>query len=630
MKKIIEKRKVFTIICFCIIGSLLIGLTVKVININQQWGDSQKIVLEDCKVYGYNKEGQLFVNQVGDAHLQLPQLNQFVGGITLVFSEPVEQPLNITVYYAEEDHGYNNTYTETVHIRQGQQSASLLLGKEITTCRIDIGTKVEERFSLDSIVINDENTKFLKIFEPTIIVLFLIFVVIGIYFLVLFNFGIEKFFAIFIMGVGIFYLIVITPLSPPDEPHHYQSAYQLSNFLLFQWDDNDMGNSADFDYTQLAGHYNISNGYLKIFQEIGKPAQEGELIQIPAPRGLDYFVEYLPQATGIAIARITNQNFITTFLFGRLCNLTFYVVCIYFAVKRAPKFKMLIGTVGILPMAIHQAASFSYDGFINGVSLFLISSLLKAIYEKGLLSKRDFGCILISGMLLAPTKVVYAALLLLVILIPKERFKNTKERVLKIAVIFISVLAILMVFRGIELINKYGVETVKPNWEGKNSYTLSYIIENPISTIQIFINTFISQVKIYLYTCIGSILSGLSLGIPSWITNMFLVILCLSSFNYSNSDFKLRWNVRAVFLLTSFGVIAFVMLSMFLGHTSEGKSIIEGVQGRYFIPILPLLAMSLNNQTIVLKKNIEKIELFILLALHGAVINQILNYTMVR
>ena len=99
MKKIIEKRKVFTIICFCIIGSLLIGLTVKVININQQWGDSQKIVLEDCKVYGYNKEGQLFVNQVGDAHLQLPQLNQFVGGITLVFSEPVEQPLNITVYY---------------------------------------------------------------------------------------------------------------------------------------------------------------------------------------------------------------------------------------------------------------------------------------------------------------------------------------------------------------------------------------------------------------------------------------------------------------------------------------------------------------------------------------------------
>ena len=49
-----------------------------------------------------------------------------------------------------------------------------------------------------------------------------------------------------------------------------------------------------------------------------------------------------------------------------------------------------------------------------------------------------------------------------------------------------------------------------------------------------------------------------------------------------------------------------VMLTMFLGWISDTRTIIEGIQGRYFIPIFPLLLMSLNNKTIKNDHPVEK------------------------
>lgn len=624
MKNIIKSRRILTILCLSIILVLSIILTVKIVDINQKWTDSQKIELKDCKINGYIKKEDFFVNQIGDANIQLPELNQFVGGLTLNFLFPVEKPLNITLYYQEEDHGYSEEYTESVNLRQNEKSISLLLGKEIVTCRIDIGTNIDEFFALENIIINDQNSKSLKIFEIVIASFFFVFLIIGIYLLMAFSFTIEKMFAVFIMCIGMFYLVIITPLSPPDEPHHYQSAYQLSNFLLFQWNNNDTGNSADFDYENLTD-YNISNGYLKIFEEITISAQNGNRIEIPKPRKLDYFVEYLPQALGITLARITNQNFIITFLIGRFFNLVFFTICIYFSIKQIPKFKMLIGIIGILPMTIQQAASFSYDGFINGVSIFLIASLLKAIYETGPISKMDIYSILISGILLTPTKVVYCVILLLVILIPKERFSSKKERFLKIFLIWGSCIIILFLFRLDDLLNRSLGNAL--NWEGNYNYSLDYIFKYPVDTIKIFLKTFITNWKDYLYTCIGGRLSGLSLEIPNMIVNLFIALLCISVLNDFDSKYKLSVSMRCMFLFIVFGVVVLTMLSMFTGYTSVGRNIIQGVQGRYFIPILPLLVISLNNQVVVLKKNIEKIEMIALLVLHGGVINQVLNYT---
>lgn len=629
MKDFYKKHKVKAI---CVVVFIVILCSIgasNIVRVNNEWANSfQELDVDECTIFGYEEKEGALVNEIGDAHLQLPPTNQFIGGVTLAFSEPLKQTLNITVYYANAEHGYSERYTESVLASKGTTSAHILLEKEVTSCRIDVGTNTGEEFSLDSIYINDEAVRQLKVFKICIQYLLCLLVAAAIMLAIIkYKVSIEKTVAVLAFVIGIFYLVTITPLSPPDEPHHYQSAYELSNFLLMKWDEAEKGFASDFDYTNLAGHHNTANAYVRVMEDVGKQHIEGEIIDIPKPRALDYFIEYLPQALGIALARLLNINFIKMFYLGRLFNLVFYVVLLYLAIKRTPKFKLMIGLVGLLPMSLHQAASYSYDAFINAVSFYLIASILKGICEEGMLSKRDYFCILVPALLLAPTKVVYVVLAFLSVLIPAHRFEGTKDRIIKIGAIIAGSLLVLCVFRMTGLIARETQSIVSLNAEGEHNYSIQYAIQNPLNTVAIFGKTLKSYGQFYVNTCLGSTLSGLSLVIPLVYIDAFKLILVLSSFNSEHSDFKMLKKYKIAFFFTVCIVILLTMYSMFTGHTSDTSELIEGVQGRYFIPILPLLLMIFNNQVIVLRKDISKICIAIVMLLHAGVIDCIVNYT---
>ena len=64
------------------------------------------------------------------------------------------------------------------------------------------------------------------------------------------------------------------------------------------------------------------------------------------------------------------------------------------------------------------------------------------------------------------------------------------------------------------------------------------------------------------------------------------------------------WN-RVWFVLL-FGVAAgIVCLTMYMDWTPKGAEVIAGVQGKYFIPVLPIAMLALQNNRIVLKKKID-------------------------
>ena len=49
-----------------------------------------------------------------------------------------------------------------------------------------------------------------------------------------------------------------------------------------------------------------------------------------------------------------------------------------------------------------------------------------------------------------------------------------------------------------------------------------------------------------------------------------------------------------------------ITLAMMLDFTSVDDSVVRGIQGRYFIPFLPLIMFLLRNNKIVLKKDMSK------------------------
>lgn len=624
-----QKFKLLTALFICVILIISIFLFAKLRSVNGTCGKYCEIEPSMLLPCGYSMEAGVYTNVAGDAQMQLlGSLNDHISNVVVFFFEPLPQPINITVYYAAEGHGYSDGHTASVNVAGGSKEAILFVNADVTTFRIDISTNIGETFSLEKIVLNDGSIKNLEIFTTVLWFISIYIAAVLLFVIILFSISVERRFAIAALAIGFMYLLVITPLSPPDEPHHYQSSYQLSNYLLLQWKNAEQGNSAHFDYSNLVGHQNVESGYRRIMEDIGLKDRDGEQIEIPSPRDLSYFVEYLPQAVGISAARLLKLNFIWIFILGRVFNLLFYSLCLYVAVKRAPRFKVLLGLTGIFPMALHQAASFSYDGFINGMSLVLISSLLKAIYEEGPLSSRDYRWILISGMLLAPAKIVYAPILLLAFLIPKQRFSGTREQIRKTVGLFVVCSVSIAVFQIQNIVGMSGLDTASElNWEGQYNYTVSYILGHPLSTVKIFWNSFAINAEDWFVRSIGASLSGLTLSISKQIIWGFCGLTILSAFEYENSQFVLSGKCRAVFLISVGIVTALIMLSMFLGWTSNTRQIIQGVQGRYFIPILPLLFMSCSTQAVVLRKPVEKFCICSAILLHTGVIYQILAAT---
>lgn len=72
---------------------------------------------------------------------------------------------------------------------------------------------------------------------------------------------------------------------------------------------------------------------------------------------------YLPQALGITLGRLLSLGQVLTIYLGRLCNLAFFVLCGWLAVRLAPFGKMAFFGAALLPMTLELVSSLSYDGF---------------------------------------------------------------------------------------------------------------------------------------------------------------------------------------------------------------------------------------------------------------------------
>ena len=53
-------------------------------------------------------------------------------------------------------------------------------------------------------------------------------------------------------------------------------------------------------------------------------------------------------------------------------------------------------------------------------------------------------------------------------------------------------------------------------------------------------------------------------------------------------------------------VMLLIAGAMLVSWTSRDSMIIEGVQGRYFLPVLPLFLLLIRNETVVLKRDISR------------------------
>lgn len=422
--------------------------------------------------------------------------------------------------------------------------------------------------------------------------------------------------------LGVCFCFLMPPGMVPDEPVHFQSAYYYSD--IFMGDVPQAGSltmracdSGEILYSNNEGQQNVTaerSDYKKIVSSWSWTAGDTELMTVNSDKpdlvsgsiSANPVWIRLPAAIGIALARLLGLGAYPLYYLGRLLSLAAFLSMTFFAIRVTPVGKSVFVSVSLLPMTMQLASSYSYDSMIIGLALLLTAFCLKAIYGEGTISAGNCIGIIVLTLLLVTPKIIYALIGLLIFLVPSKRFSSRRNEVLVKAIIPFLIVFFTAIVESSRLIAlSGGMSTTGDGLDYRGTetghfFTLSDILRHPRNALLVFLNTLAVYGDFYFFSMLTGPLGWFqtSLAVPGVLAVCFFTTLVFSMLS-SVTDNAVPSGVQRLGLVLVFCVVAFgVILSMWLGWTFDNETVINGVQGRYFLPVLPLLLISLRPKKI--------------------------------
>ena len=510
----------------------------------------------------------------------------------------------------------------------------------------------------------------------------LLILVSGIY-LNITKFSIVKIYPFVMLILGLGYMYVFPAMSAPDEIAHFISAYKISNKMLGKQatvkDGHVIIRAQDLWIEDVDGEYTFDKS--KSEEEkvlIPEEGSHGKIISSKLEetsykvfyaegniRGTDNYISfggkdyekaqslhapvntipsvYFLPATGITVARIMGLNSIYLVLFGRMANLILFILFGTLGIYFLPKFKEFIFLVSLLPTTIELAASYSYDAVMISSMIFCVSYVFFLAHEKEEFDIKDLVIISLIAGLVLPCKMVYFPMLLMLFSIPLYKFKfrgkvDGKIKKENIAFFLTSAVVVLLswVF-AMYLVNRSTVvgystsNTSSLEWAGEESYTIGYLLHNKLKAVKLFYNTLLLQLEYYHKTMFGAYLGHADdvVGIP-YIGFLVLNIGMIFSVFGEAKEKQLLVKERVLTGISIFFVIFLVLLSMLIAWTPISSEFIEGVSGRYFIPVLLPLLMICRNNKIAIKDETKRNIIFLFILINAISLLKIFSTVCIR
>lgn len=287
---------------------------------------------------------------------------------------------------------------------------------------------------------------------------------------------------------------------------------------------------------------------------------------------------YLPQAAGIALGRLLGLPIIALMYVGRFINLIVWLSLMYFAIRNTPVLKWLFLLYALTPTSLFQSSSLSPDSLTNALSILLLAVCLRYAYDEKE-GKAKLAIIFTLALLVSVSK-LYFPLILLYLLVPKEKVGSGKKYwIMFFLLCILSAIAVL-------LWRYYAQDIFVPLNPGASpDDQLYYILKHPIHYLSIIWNSLLDEGESYVITFVGR-LGHYWHVLPMWLVVVHMSALMLVALVDKSEDViisaKDRALLLAVFLLGSMCVFTL----QYLSWTTVGATIVDGVQGRYFIPVM--------------------------------------------
>lgn len=389
----------------------------------------------------------------------------------------------------------------------------------------------------------------------------------------------EKTFLFCGLILGVFYVLLIPAGKTPDEASHFWRAYAISEGQIFPSTDSE-GNLGfrmpkDFDQAISSSYKRYSSLKNDLFTQ---PNTEYVTSATPADGYMP--LNYMPQVLSIWIGKILHAPIVLMLYLGRLLNMIFCILILYFCIKYIPIMKKIVFLIALFPMSMQLFASVSADGSIICSGIALISFVLYARKTmKHIINNKDILLLLMLCLMLTVSKPIYAFLCLILFWIPKEKFKSNKNKLLIIGLIGIITLFCVLLRAFLSSANGARFDA---------STQIGYMTTNPFDfLVMLFDNSILNSGK-YIDSTIGKNLEWFSVELYTPIIMTFILFF---SFLCSEHETNITRGLRIYSFCTFFIIIISTFIIMFIMWTQPGETMIDGVQGRYFLPILLLIPL---------------------------------------
>ena len=398
----------------------------------------------------------------------------------------------------------------------------------------------------------------------------------------------EKAFLIIGICLGLGLIIINVPLAKYDEHAHFWRAYELANGII-KSGTKELPNSIFNIVIDSEGVYHIeqktSYDYMKKVSSIELDKADKSMQTVGATATLSPF-SYIPQTVGCIIGKILNLKPILVVYLARLSNLAFYIGIIYIAIKIMPKekWKEIVMLIALLPMSLNLAASISPDATIISLSILIVAYMLNLKFKKKKIDTKDCIILVILNLIVSMCKIVYLPIMLLYFLIPVEKFKNRSQRNLLFLTNILLFIGIYSIWQNIAT---GAVTIIRTSTTEQIYFTLSNIMRDVYTGI----NTIYRFSTDYYLTMIGG------WNTQPIITIILSIILFITIFGknkdemFEEDEIELEKKDKILISIVVSISLLLIFIGLYIPWTRACFTYVEGVQGRYFLPILLLIIL---------------------------------------
>jgi len=399
-------------------------------------------------------------------------------------------------------------------------------------------------------------------------------------------------------GIALLFGSAMVFLTPPfqvtDEFWHFFRAYQVSQGgFVAKSQGNAQGAVLPFSLLRLA------NRFAKLPQHPAEKTSFKAILdarQIPLDPGQETFTNfpfsanysplvYAPQAIAMAVGRWAGLKPLAFFYLGREATLLAWTAAGFFTLRLVPGLRAAILILMLMPMSLSLAASMSADAVTIALCL-LFTALVwhcgagkDASFEIGRRSKAAiFG--LSIGVSLC--KFAYWPLISLVLLIPPVRFGGTRRYVRFIVVMVVTNIVVSVAWMsqtaGTKLVLR--PERTDVNASGQ----MAFVRSHPIAFCEAVGRGLEHDGPFIVASFVGN-LGWIDTPLPPVVVGVYLLALLAACVPMrGDPTVPAGWQLGVIAAAVCACVVIFAFLN-YLVWTPVGGLRLEGLQGRYFIPL---------------------------------------------